>query len=880
MILRLLILFFSSMACALAYTHFEPRQQHPITLTPDGTKLLALYSTGHSLSVFDVGSPARSTPLLVSEIPVATAPVTVKARTNDEAWVVNEGADSVSIVSLSQRIVIDTLRVEDEPADVCFANGKAFVSCSQKRVICVFDSTTRKSLGQINIDGVTPRALVASADGSKLYVACLYSGNRTTILNHGVAPAQPAPTNPDLPVPPQVGLIVSADDSRVTWNVLDHDIAEINTSTQTIERWITGVGTHLFDLAMHPDGSLWCSDTELFNLTRFEPELNGDFARHRLSRMALPTNTITHHDLNPGIARAITAHPTSIALALAGPSALAFRGDGQRVWIAAFQSDRIAEIDPSNGAVLRRIDMRQAGEETESMRGPRGLALNADRLYVLNKISDTLTSIRPSDGSILSEIPLGSFDPMPSNIRAGRGVIYDARLSGNGSLSCSTCHVDADRDGLAWDLGDPGGNMSTVTSAGLSSHDSTLYTQELHPMKGPLVTQTLRGLATNDADPLDPIDGDPRPVAAIVTKFHWRGDKPSIQSFNPTFANLMGSIQQSSDRMDRMAEYLRSIVHPPNPHLNLDRSLRTDLPQGNAEKGKTVFLNHAQSHCIACHGLPAGTDQNIDDFNLIDQSQPFKNPPLRTVYQRAGIFQPTAGADSLSGFGLGADGSAHALPTAHSYISLASIHRPPLTPAKAVALADLTAFILSFDTGTAPAASYDLTLTSSNKTDSKVLTQLSTLESRAAVGENGLVVWGRVSGVLHRYQWSPARSLYLTEDESTGLTRGALLGLLSGGDALTFSGVLPDETAWRSTDRNSNGTPDVSEALPKLTLQREGTSLYLRWPLTGWYPESSPDLSPPWRPATGTFRPEGAWWKLEVPTASQPTQFYRLHRTW
>ena len=880
MTLRLLILLYSTVAGAMAYTHLEPRQQHPITLTPDGKKLLALHSTAHSLSVFDVGSPARTAPLLIAEIPVSTAPVTVRTRSNDEAWVVNEGADSVSIVSISRGMVIDTLRVADEPADVCFANGKAFVSCSQQRVICVFDAVTRASLGQIAIDGVTPRALVASADGSKLYVACLYSGNRSTILPPSLAPAQPAPSNPSLPAPPQVALIVPASDSRVTWNVLDHDIAEINTRTQSIERWITGVGTHLFDLAIHPDGSLWCANSDSLNLTHFEPELNGHFAHHRLSRIALPTTTVTHRDLNPGIARATTPDFTSIALALAAPSALVFRNDGQRAWIAAFQSDRIAEIDPSNGAVLRRIDLRPAHAGSESMRGPRGLALTAECLYVLNKISDTLTTIRPADGSLLSEVPLGSMDPMPPSIRAGRGMIYDARLSGNGTLSCATCHIDADRDGLAWDLGDPGGNMSAVISAGLSSHDSTLIEQSLHPMKGPLTTQTLRGLAGNEAAPTDSLDGDPRPPAAIVTKFHWRGDKPSIQSFNSTFTNLMGGTSPSSEQMDRMAEYLRSIIHPPNPNLNLDRSLRTNLPEGNAALGRTVFLNHSQSHCAACHDLPAGTDQNLDDFSLIDHTQPIKNPPLRTVYQRAGIFSPTAGATSLSGFGLGSDGTGHAMPTVHPYTSLSVINRPPLTLAKATALANLTAFILSFDTGTAPAASYDLTLTALNKSDAVLLGQLAILESRAFAGDNGLVAWGRIGGTLGRYRWNPVSSLYLTETEITSLTRSELLDQLTAGDALTFVGVLPEETAWRSTDRNSNGTADVTEALPAVSIEREGGVLFLRWPLGDWYPESSPDLSPPWQPAAGTPMAAGAWWTLAIPHESQPTQFYRLRRTW
>ena len=56
------------------------------------------------------GGAAQDRPVLVAEIPVGTGPVSVKARTADEVWVVNEVSDSVSIVSLSRHAVIATLR--------------------------------------------------------------------------------------------------------------------------------------------------------------------------------------------------------------------------------------------------------------------------------------------------------------------------------------------------------------------------------------------------------------------------------------------------------------------------------------------------------------------------------------------------------------------------------------------------------------------------------------------------------------------------------------------------------------------------------------------------------------------------------------------------
>jgi len=97
------------------------------------------------------------------------------------------------------------------------------------------------------------------------------------------------------------------------------------------------------------------------------------------------------------------------------------------------------------------------------MRGPRARALHQGlaRLYVLNKLSNTISVISTATvpPALISEVAAGSYDPTPPDVREGRGFLFDARLSGNGTASCATCHLDADLDGLAWDLGDPGGQM-------------------------------------------------------------------------------------------------------------------------------------------------------------------------------------------------------------------------------------------------------------------------------------------------------------------------------------------------------------------------------------------------------------------------------------
>jgi YVTN family beta-propeller protein len=192
-----------------------------------------------------------------------------------------------------------------------------------------------------------------------------------------------------------------------------------------------------------------------------------------------------------------------------------FTPTGEKAFVASFGTDRIGVFDAAGNA-LASIGLTNASEEPadpQKKRGPRALAMhrNGTTLYALNRLSNSVSVVDSEAQRVVAEVMLQ--DPTPDVIRSGRGYLFDATLSGNGTVSCASCHVDGDRDGLAWDLGDPGG---TLFNNGTS--------QTVHPMKGPLLTQTLRGLAGE-------------------TMFHWRADRPGLESFNGTFEHLLGGTQ-------------------------------------------------------------------------------------------------------------------------------------------------------------------------------------------------------------------------------------------------------------------------------------------------------------------------------------------------
>jgi YVTN family beta-propeller protein len=138
------------------FVNFEARQTNPIRLSPDGKWLLAVNSADARLSVFNT---TQTPPLLAGEIAVGLEPVSVNARTNNEAWVVNEVSDSISIVSLASGTVTDTIHVKDEPADVVFAGELAFVSVAGNNHVRVYNAVTHATVATIPLLGQQPRAL-------------------------------------------------------------------------------------------------------------------------------------------------------------------------------------------------------------------------------------------------------------------------------------------------------------------------------------------------------------------------------------------------------------------------------------------------------------------------------------------------------------------------------------------------------------------------------------------------------------------------------------------------------------------------------------------------------------------------------------------------
>jgi YVTN family beta-propeller protein len=642
-------------AADLPFVNWENHPVHALDLSPDRRLLAVAHTADQRVQLFDVSSGG---PVAVGHVVVGVDPVSVRFRSDNELWVVNHISDSVSIVDVARRQVIDTLRTGDEPFDVVFAGNRAFVSCSQANAVWVFDSNDRSRPAQVvPIQAEDPRALAVSADGAAVYVAIFESGNATTLLAGGLQQNNVAlpnavsdvrgpyggqnpppnvgsdfdpPLNPAA-TPPAVGLIVrkhadghwrddnardwtslvsgplaSASGRVPGWDLPDRDLAIIDANSLSV-RYVSGLMNIGMALAVQPGSrQVTVVGSEARNEVRFEPNLKGRFVQSVLARVdvsATPSHNIV--DLNPHLVGVGVSVPQAQRdLSISEPRAIAWRSDGQRGWIAGMGANHVIAIDAAGQRVGAPIAVGQ---------GPVALALDEARarLYVWNHFDAALSVIDTGSSSERQRVAV--FNPLPQRIRAGRPLLYDShRTSGLGQAACASCHVDARIDRLAWDLGDPSQapqpfdqNCQTVIG--------TRPCEDFHAMKGPMTTQTLQ----------DIIGHEP---------FHWRGDRAGLEAFNPAFEGLLGDdAQLTTTEMQQFEDFLATITFPPNPHRNLDNSLPTALALdghytsgrfamaglplgvGDAQRGLQLYsrgLLDTVFQCASCHSLPTGMAVN------------------------------------------------------------------------------------------------------------------------------------------------------------------------------------------------------------------------------------------------------------------------------
>ncbi len=711
----------------------------------------------------------------------------------------------------------------------------------------------------LTLFGDTPRPLAVSPDGSRVYAGVFLSGNQTTTVGEGVIPDVGPPTRPALALPPpdtnyagsvrpEVGLIVRFDgshwvdelgrnfDSLVRFRLPDYDVFAID-ATQSTPIQVAGsagrfahVGTTLFNMAVHPtSGKVFVSNLEAFNDVRFEgpgtfasSSVRGHLVESRITIIDPATGTVTPRHLNKHITYddEFPAAPNATnARSLAFPLDVVFTADGSKLYVAAWGSGKIGTFATSE-LESDAFTPNTASQIQLTGGGPAGIVLDeaTSRLFVLTRFDNSVSIVNTAMNVEIEHVPL--HNPEPPDMVAGRPFLYDAsQTSSRGDQACASCHIFGDLDGLAWDLGNPDANVMHKPILNPPNVPDPLGVPPIHPMKGPMVTQSLRGMDNHGS-------------------MHWRGDRtggndqPSAQpdmgefneelafeKFNAAFESLVGRDSVlADDEIQRFAGFVLQVMYPPNPIRALDNSL--DETQASGEVVSSVL-------CENCHvrdreGNPSeprkgffGTEGLSANQN---ETQFFKVPQLRNLYQKVGMFGRAPDAfetgddhedkgDQVRGFGFTHDGSFDTI--------FRFLHGTVFNPQPDQGLihdgmrTSVERFLLAFDSNHRPIVGQQVTISANNNGDADA--RLDLILERADAGECDAVAKGVVDG--EERGWVYDGDAFASDRAADSGTSAADLKALAQvpGQPLTFTAVPVGEGRRIGVDRDLDGFGDTDE---------------------------------------------------------------------
>jgi DNA-binding beta-propeller fold protein YncE len=484
----------------------------------------------------------------------------------------------------------------------------------------------------------------------------------------------------------------------VNFNLPDKDVFVIDANADVpaeIDSY-SGVGTILYNMITNPvNGKVYVANTEALNQNRFTgppaslppalgtpgapripyTTLQGHFAE---SRITVLDDNVTPINLNKHINYDVCCAPVpndENAKSLAQPMDMAISRDGKTLYVAAFGSGKVGVFDTTE--LENNSFVPDANKQIHlSAGGPAGVVLDEEnnRLYVLTRFDNSISIVDTDSKTEVDHIAM--YNPEPANIIEGRKYLYDAALtSSHGDSSCGLCHVFGDMDQLAWDLGNPSGSVMLNPSSPDCATDPVSIdptyvpdpncpsdlainhkqfglpvSPHFAPVKGPMTTQSLRGMANHGP-------------------MHWRGDKTdggaggnnyqpdsgiyneraAFKLFNEAFVNLHGRDSELPDEaMNDFANFALELSYPPNPIRHLDNSLTTEQ-----QAGHDFFFDPSQVvdtafHCNGCHVVDRTANEGSTDkpgffgtegkntFAFIQQF--LKIPHLRNMYNKVGMF--------------------------------------------------------------------------------------------------------------------------------------------------------------------------------------------------------------------------------------------------
>lgn len=538
----------------------QPTRSTSVVCDAGGRRVIGVNPDNDSLAALDADAAT-----LLWEKAACDDPRGVARAASGEFWVTCHGEDQIVVLGPSGDPV-DQIAVGYGAAPfgiVLTPDGAtALVSLFGSGEVARFDTDTRNETGRV-IVGPRPRALAVSPDGNDVYVTRFLS----------------APDYAEIWQVDVASLVV------VDTLYVDKMGGEFHRDGTAEGR---GTPNQLTGIVLSPDGgSLWFTATKP-NVERgvlIGPDLDEDnTVRNVVVQVDLATgNTLRAIDLdNSDSASGLTFSPLGdyLLVSLQGNNAVIVL-DALAVGVAEGLGSMVTRLATSFAPQGLCVDPTTHRTFTKNLTGRNVTVLETDALFREGRLA-----IAANDVATVSN------EAFALDVLLGKRVFYDAsdpRMSGEGYMSCATCHLDGAHDGRTWDFTGRGeGLRNTTTLVGRSAmgHGNVHWTGNFDEIQD--FENDIRG-AFGGAGFLEDAD------------------------FATTSAPLGPSKIGLSSDLDALAAYVASLdltSLPRSPHRNGDGSNTTE-----AIAGAVVF---AAQGCGSCHTTGTFTDSVVGGGTLRD----------------------------------------------------------------------------------------------------------------------------------------------------------------------------------------------------------------------------------------------------------------------
>lgn len=515
------------------------------------------------------------------------------AITLDDQWLVtaNQFANSVSLIRMSDRLLVDEHPVGDYPVDISVAgNDRVLVTSQHAGELTILKiHEGRLQLESVIKLGFDPHGIALAPHDEKAYVGLVASAQvaEVDLSTHQVTRRFDVGRWPRY-------LSVSKDGSRLAvGNGGDSNIVVVDTETgEALYEEPLANGTNLGQMRTSADGQYayftWMvyrtNPINVGNIRRGwilasrigRVRLDGPSYREAIS-LDVPREAVADpHDLE------ISEDQKTLVASASGTHELLVYSLADMPFIAqGGPGDLIDRSLQNNDDRFHRIEV---GGRPMGIR----IAKDGETVFVANYLRNAVQVVDLKSRGVVQEIALGGPSEM-TLARRGMEIFYDGRRSLDQWYSCHSCHQDGGINARPMDTMNDGTEMTLKTVLPLYDVTATF-------------PWTWHGWQTN-----------------LNEAMH-----KSITS------TMQGQPPSEADKQALIA-FLGTLKAPPNPFRNPDGSLGEA-----AQRGKQVFFS-SKAGCADCHNGKYYSDGKIHDVGLGSDSDfydGYNTPSLVGVYRK------------------------------------------------------------------------------------------------------------------------------------------------------------------------------------------------------------------------------------------------------